>query len=153
MATLKNNVAIRRIRKSKMFAKFYDDADAFVLHIELADDRSIMLAYPKPNGNDSGWPSVTLSTGTCDCEFAAAPTLEITYDEFEDWAKIATGVMRPERERRWLCQICGDKQGFGPMLPDQVWNAIAPNPRGMMCLDCMRVRAITCFGRNLADVC
>jgi hypothetical protein len=54
----------------------------------------------------------------------------------------------------FLCQICEDKRGSGPSLRDDVWNAIAPNPRGMMCLECMRIRATACLGRKLsrADV-
>jgi hypothetical protein len=45
----------------------------------------------------------------------------MSFDEFEDWTKIAVGLTRPERERRWLCQICAERQGFGPMLPENVW--------------------------------
>jgi hypothetical protein len=129
-------------------AHIQDDEDAFDLTIDLMDDRSIILSYPKSNGRFGKWPWVTLFTRNCDCRFDEE---EITPDEFEDWAKIAIGAMPPERERRWLCQICNDKQGFGPMLPDEVWNAIAPNPRGLMCLDCMRTRSTACLGRTLAE--
>jgi hypothetical protein len=129
-------------------AEIHDDDDAFVLHIKLMDDRSVDLTYPKPNGILRDCSSyVTLTAGNADWWFG-----DETLDEFEDWAKIATGAMPPERERRWLCQICGDKQGFGPMLPDEIWHAIAPNPHGLMCLDCMRARATACLGRSLAEV-
>jgi hypothetical protein len=126
--------------------KIYDDEDAFALHIELMDDRSITLSYPKPNSGTGPWPYVFINTGCNGGEFREE---EISCEEFEDWAKIATGAMPRERERRWLCQICNDKQGFGPMLRDEVWNAIAPNPHGLMCLGCMRIRATACLGRNL----
>jgi hypothetical protein len=118
--------------------KITDDEWGFVLWIKLTDDRSIMLTYPKPNDpHGLVWPSVALITGNCDCEFEKE---QISHDEFEDWAKIAIGVMPPERERRWLCQICNDNQGRGPMLPDEVWDAIAPDPRGLMCVACMQAR-------------
>jgi hypothetical protein len=114
-----------------------DDGDAYELRINLVDDRSIALTYPKPKGGlGECAPRVTLSAGSATWWFG-----EETLDEFEDWAKIAVGLMRPDRERRWLCQICGERQGFGPMLPDDVWKAIAPNPRGLMCLECMQTRA------------
>jgi hypothetical protein len=122
-----------------------DDEIAFTLHIELMDNRSIELTY---NKEGDGWPTwVFLSDKAASWEFDGD---QMSLDEFSDWAKIAIGAMRPERERRWLCQICGDRQGFGPMLPDDVWNAIAPNPRGLMCLECMRTRATACLGRKLA---
>jgi hypothetical protein len=59
--------------------------------------------------------------------------------------------MDRKRERLYLCQICDDQQGFGPMLRDEVWDAIAPNPRGMMCLDCMQIRATACLRRKLKN--
>jgi hypothetical protein len=128
--------------------KFHDDEDAFTLSINLMDDRSVDLTYPKPNGilRDCS-PYVTLTAGNADWWFG-----DETLEEFEDWAKIAIGAMPPERERRWLCQICGDKQGFGPMLPDDVWRQIARNVQGLMCLDCMQARATACLGRSLAEV-
>jgi hypothetical protein len=114
-----------------------DDGDVFTLSIELMNDRSISLSYPKSSSSGYGGTYVFLNEGCNGGEFRKD---EISYDEFEDWAKIAIGAMPPERERRWLCQICNDKEGLGPMLPDEVWNAIAPNPRGLMCLDCMQAR-------------
>jgi hypothetical protein len=115
-----------------------DSFDTFTLSIELMNDRSISLSYPKPTSSDSYGTYVYLNKGCNGGEFRED---EISYDQFEDWAKIAIGAMPPERERRWLCQICNDKEGFGPMLPDEVWNAITPNPhRVLMCLDCMRAR-------------
>jgi hypothetical protein len=112
-----------------------DDGDSFTLRIKLMDERSIMLTYNKA---EDRWPTwVFLADKFSSYEFDKD---QMSFEEFEDWAKIATGAMRPERERRWLCQICGENLGFGPMLPDDVWNAIAPNPRGLMCEDCMRAR-------------
>jgi hypothetical protein len=116
-----------------------DGEDALTLHIKLpVDDRSIMIHYPKPDGAHPGRPWTTFMTGNIDYVLDDG---DMSFDEFEDWVKIAVGMMPRHRERRWLCQICGDKEGFGPMLRDEVWKKIAPNPRGLMCLPCMQAKA------------
>jgi hypothetical protein len=126
-----------------------DDEDVFTLRIELpVDDRSITLNYPKSKSSGFGGPYVYLNTGCNGGEFREE---EISCEEFEDWTKVAVGLMPRKRERRWLCQICGDKEGFGPILRDDVWAAIAPNPRGLMCWPCMKAKAKAkeCLGRKL----
>lgn len=135
----------------RAIAFVHEDEDAVRLQIELSDDRSVVLTYPKPGGIYDGEGEeglhYTIWTGSGEHEFGSL-------EQFEDWAKIAVGLMRPERERQFLCQICDDEQGFGPILRDDVWDAIAPKPRGMMCLPCMQIRATACLGRELtkADV-
>ena len=128
----------------RAIAFVHEDEDAFVLEIELMHGRAVTLTYPKTDDDDE--PRVNVWTRSGEHEFG-----DETLEMFEDWAKIAIGAMHPKRERLYLCQICDDQQGFGPMLRDEVWDAIAPNPRGMMCLDCMRIRATACLGRKLTN--
>ena len=50
----------------------------------------------------------------------------------------------PSRRRRWHCLDCGlDTIVIGEYpynLRDDLWNAIVPGGRGMLCLDCLEVR-------------
>jgi hypothetical protein len=127
-----------------------EDDDALTLHIELADERAIELTYPK-NKNEYGPPYVSIwdgaSEGSFD-EYFATP------EEFEDWAKIALGIMNPARERQFLCQICKQRSGHGPVVHDEIWAAITPAARfrgyrALMCLECMQWRATKKLGRKL----
>jgi hypothetical protein len=128
-------------------AELHDDEDALTLTFELADDREIALTYPK-NGDP---PHVSFARGWGDVDdfdyYFQTP------EEFEDWVKIALNTMSPDRERRWLCQICKERKGFGPMLPDDIWAAIkiVPDPgySNLMCLECMRKRARQILGLEL----
>jgi hypothetical protein len=124
-----------------------EDEDTLTLRFELADDRAVLLTYWK-NGDP---PSVSIwlggnGEGELDECF-------ITPEEFEDWAKVALGDMNPDRERRWLCQVCKERQGHGPVLHDEIWAAITPlRQRGysdLMCLECMQKRATKKLGRKL----
>jgi hypothetical protein len=128
--------------EQKGFVRIDEDEEAFSLQIELMDDRAVTLTYWK-NGDP---PSVRIWTGNGEHDFEDG-----SLEDFEDWAKIAIGAMDPARERKFLCQVCNDRQGFGPVLRDEIWDAIAPNPQGVMCLDCMRIRMTACLGRKLVD--
>lgn len=120
------------------------DHHTIYLQIELADDRSVMLVY----SDDGCPPRVSLWSGTCDWEFG-----EDSFEAFEDWARIAVGAMSPDRERQFLCSVCKERPGFGPMLHDEIWSAIKIVPdRGyseMMCPGCMQRRAMANLGRRL----
>lgn len=105
------------------------DEDGVRVSIDFTHDRMLLLIYPRAGGParylEGDWPSVTFWDGQCDREID-----DMDIEEFEDWLKVAVGAMAPDRERRFLCQICGES-GFGPMLCDEVWAAIAPNRHGM----------------------
>jgi hypothetical protein len=128
-------------------AELHDDEDQLTLWFELADDRVIALTYSK-NGDP---PDVSVSRGCGDV--GDFDYYFETPEEFEDWVKIALNAMSPDRERRWLCQICKERLGFGPMLPDEIWAAIkvVPDPgySNLMCFECMKKRARQMLGREL----
>jgi hypothetical protein len=129
-------------------AKFDDDEDALRLTFELADDRAVSLTYWKNGDLPFAYIHDRCSCGDLDQYFR-------TPEEFEDWAKIALNAMSPDRERRWLCQICKERPGFGPMLPNDIWAAIkvVPDPgySDLMCLECMKKRARQMLGRELVS--
>jgi hypothetical protein len=127
----------------RAIAFVHEDEDDFTLEIELMHDRAVTLVYSK-TGEEP--PRAVLWTGSGCHDFG-----NDTFECFEDWTKIAIGAMRPGQERYFLCQICEDQQGFGPMLRNEVWDAIAPKPRGMMCLDRMRIRTTAYLRRELAN--
>jgi len=53
-------------------------------------------------------------------------------------------VRPPSRRRRWDCLDCGiDTFAIGEYpysLRDELWYAVVPSGRGMLCLDCLEVR-------------
>jgi hypothetical protein len=133
--------------RHRCIAELHDDEDQLTLWFKLADDRTIVLAYPK-NGDP---PDVSVSRGGSDA--TDFDSYFETPEEFEDWVKIALNAMSPERERCWLCQICKEQRGFGPMLPNDIWAAIkvVPDPgySDLMCFDCMKKRARQILGLEL----
>jgi hypothetical protein len=50
----------------------------------------------------------------------------------------------PSRRRRWHCLDCGiDTLAIGEYpyhLRDELWHAVVPSGRGMLCLECLEVR-------------
>jgi hypothetical protein len=129
-------------------ATLCDDDDAWRLQFELADDRAVTLTYWK-NGD---LPSVSIWQGSIQWD-SNDYAQNATPEEFEDWAKVALGAMSPDCERRWLCQICKERDGGGPMLHDEIWAAIKvfPDPgySDRMCFECMQKRATEIIGRKL----
>jgi hypothetical protein len=57
----------------------------------------------------------------------------------------------PSKRRRWHCLYCGiDTIAIGEYpyhLRDELWYAVVPSGRGMLCLDCLAVR----LGRPLTN--
>jgi hypothetical protein len=137
----------RQTVTAKCIAELHDDEDGLTLWFKLADDRTIWLTYPT-NGDP---PHVSCASGHGDA--GDFDYYFQTPEEFEDWVKIALNAMSPDRERRWLCQICKERPGFGPMLPDEIWAAIkvVPDPgySDLMCFECIKKRARQTLGREL----